>query len=134
MILVIEAHELWDRDATLNLGTKLYDASCSFPSRRSEFREIAGDIMTKLPYLSALCISNSDLEIIDPFKCRAEDYDVSTSLVSVCLCLNTLSVWKGKVVHRHDKMRYLCELWVVLSVVDKAIDYLTQRLNRTASK
>lgn len=115
---------LWNRATVLDMGSDLYTAVERVTKRGTELRSIAADIATSMALLSDICITVGELRTLDPFTCEAEQYDVSLSLLGVCMCFNKMSVWRREMETHGDKVQTITELQVLLVCVQSAIKEL----------
>lgn len=96
---------LWNRQEVLNMGSDLYLAVEKVTRRGTELRTIAADIANAMVLLSDICNTVGVLRTLDPFTCEAEQYDVSLSLLGVCMSFNKMSVWVRKMETHGDKIQ-----------------------------
>lgn len=112
---------LWERSVVLTMGSDLYEAVSKITKRGTEFRSIAADIANSLVLLSDLCNSIGELYTLDPFTCEADQYDLSLSLLGVCMCFNRMQIWVRDSADHGDKIQALIELQVLLICVQSAL-------------
>lgn len=106
------------------MGSDLYLAVEKVTRRGTELRTIAADIANAMVLLSDICNTVGVLRTLDPFTCEAEQYDVSLSLLGVCMSFNKMSVWVRKMETHGDKIQAITELQVLLLCVQSAIKEL----------